>query len=267
MAPPKRKPRRPETPTPSALFSDARRRRRCRTGAGPARKALVIVFLAVAVVVPDLASRLVQPRRDGVLDRRLCGGSLRFPAGACCTSSRAGGSRCASRRRRAPASRVDVFVTTVHEPVDMLRRTLLAARSIDYPHQTWLLDDGDRAEMRRLAAELAAATSRARERRRQGAGCLNNALQFSTAEFVAAVRRRPRAGAATSWSRPSATSRDPRSASCRRRWTSTTSTPSPHRRERARRLARLDRSVALLPRDPARQRLARTRRSAAAAAR
>jgi cellulose synthase (UDP-forming) len=49
---------------------------------------------------------------------------------------------------------VDVFVTTVDEPAEMVRRTLLAARNMEYAHQTWLLDDGNRPEMRRSAAAL-----------------------------------------------------------------------------------------------------------------
>jgi len=49
---------------------------------------------------------------------------------------------------------VDVFVTTVDEPAEMVRRTLLAARNMEYAHQTWLLDDDNRPEMRRLAGEL-----------------------------------------------------------------------------------------------------------------
>src|SRR5262245_1153654 len=60
--------------------------------------------------------------------------------------------------RDAPAPRpgltVDVFVTTYNEPGEMIRRTLLAARNMEYPHQTWLLDDGNRPELRKLAAEL-----------------------------------------------------------------------------------------------------------------
>ena len=91
--------------------------------------------------------------------------------------------------REAPRPRaglaVDVFVTTYDEPVELLRRTLLAARSMDYPHQTWLLDDGDRAEMRRLAGELGCRYISRREHAGARAGNLNNALKFSTAELVA----------------------------------------------------------------------------------
>jgi cellulose synthase (UDP-forming) len=80
---------------------------------------------------------------------------------------------------------VDVFVTTVDEPVETVRRTLLAARSMEYAHQTWLLDDGNRPEMRRLAAGLRCRYIARNEPERERAGCLNNALKFSTAEVVA----------------------------------------------------------------------------------
>ncbi len=49
---------------------------------------------------------------------------------------------------------VDVFIPTINESAAIVRRTLMAARHMDYPHETWLLDDGNRPEMARLAAEL-----------------------------------------------------------------------------------------------------------------
>jgi cellulose synthase (UDP-forming) len=84
-----------------------------------------------------------------------------------------------------PGRSVDVFVTSYDEPVEMVRRTLLAARTMDYPHQTWLLDDGNRPEMRRLAAELGCRYIARRVNTDAKAGNLNNALLFSTAELVA----------------------------------------------------------------------------------
>lgn len=80
---------------------------------------------------------------------------------------------------------VDVFVTTVDEPVETVRRTLLAARNMEYAHQTWLLDDGNRAEMRQLATALRCRYIARNEPVRGRAGCLNNALRFSSAELVA----------------------------------------------------------------------------------
>jgi cellulose synthase (UDP-forming) len=84
-----------------------------------------------------------------------------------------------------PGLAIDVFVTTYDEPVELVRRTLLAARNMDYPHQSWLLDDGDRPEMRNLAAELGCRYIARRDNADAKAGNLNNALRFSTAAFVA----------------------------------------------------------------------------------
>lgn len=84
-----------------------------------------------------------------------------------------------------PGLAVDVFVPTYNEPLDVVRRTLLAARKIRYPHETWLLDDGNRSEMKALAAELGVHYL-ARERN-VGAkgGNLNNGLAHAKGAFVA----------------------------------------------------------------------------------
>ncbi len=80
---------------------------------------------------------------------------------------------------------VDVLVPTYNEPVEVVRRTLLAAIRMDYPHQTWLLDDGDRREMADLAARLGCRYLARRHNTDAKAGNLNNALAHSTAAFVA----------------------------------------------------------------------------------
>jgi len=80
---------------------------------------------------------------------------------------------------------VDVFITTFDEPVAMVRRTLLAAQRMDYPHQTWLLDDGSRTQMRDLAEELECRYLSRPQNTDAKAGNLNNALKYSRAEFVA----------------------------------------------------------------------------------
>ncbi len=91
--------------------------------------------------------------------------------------------------RHAPVAQqglaVEVLVTTVDEPVEMVRRTLVAARSMDYPHETWLLDDGDRASMQALARELGVQYIARPANTGSRAGNLNNALRYSHAEFVA----------------------------------------------------------------------------------
>ena len=57
---------------------------------------------------------------------------------------------------------VDVFITCYDEPLQLLRRTAIGARAIRYPHQTYMLDDGKRDEVRAMARSSASATSGAR---------------------------------------------------------------------------------------------------------
>lgn len=80
---------------------------------------------------------------------------------------------------------VDVFVPTYNESVSIIRRTLYAAVNIEYPHQTWLLDDGNRPEMKALAEELGCRYLARKENTEAKAGNLNNALKHSTADFIA----------------------------------------------------------------------------------
>lgn len=80
---------------------------------------------------------------------------------------------------------VDLLILANGEPLDRIRPCLLAARNIDYPHRTWLLDAGDSAELRDLARELDAhhlpspAPGTGRNQR------LNRALGQSTADYLA----------------------------------------------------------------------------------
>ncbi len=84
-----------------------------------------------------------------------------------------------------PGLTVDVFVPTYNESVNLLRHTLLAASRMEYPHQTWLLDDGNRPEMAALAKELGCRYLTRTENTDAKAGNLNNALSHSQADFVA----------------------------------------------------------------------------------
>lgn len=91
--------------------------------------------------------------------------------------------------RRAPPARldvtVDVFVPTYNESVDLVRKTLLAARGMDHPHRTWLLDDGRRPEMRALAAQLGCEYLERGDNLHAKAGNLNHALKYSSGELIA----------------------------------------------------------------------------------
>ncbi|AOJ11971.1 glycosyltransferase [Burkholderia mayonis] len=80
---------------------------------------------------------------------------------------------------------VDVFVPTYNESVDLVRQTLLAALRIDYPHETWLLDDGNRESMRVLARDLGCEYLARAQNTHAKAGNLNHALSHSQGEFVA----------------------------------------------------------------------------------
>jgi cellulose synthase (UDP-forming) len=80
---------------------------------------------------------------------------------------------------------VDIFVTTYNEPVSMLRRTLVAAKLVRRATRVVLLDDGNRAEMKALAAELGVDYLARETNLHAKAGNLNNALEHSTADFIA----------------------------------------------------------------------------------
>jgi cellulose synthase (UDP-forming) len=86
----------------------------------------------------------------------------------------------------APAdARVAVFVPTINESVDIVRRTLMAALRMKHASEVWLLDDGNRAAMRVLAQELGCRYLARTENSHAKAGNLNNALGHTDAEFIA----------------------------------------------------------------------------------
>ncbi|QWC86730.1 glycosyltransferase [Nocardioidaceae bacterium] len=87
-----------------------------------------------------------------------------------------------------PDATVDVFVCTYNEPIDLVMTTARAALEVRHPHRTWILDDGDRLELRAVAeaAGIGYLTRSAdwRDRPRHAkAGNLNNALMATDAEF------------------------------------------------------------------------------------
>src|SRR5579864_8019471 len=84
-----------------------------------------------------------------------------------------------------PGIRVDVFVPTYGESVELVRKTLLAAMAMDYPHTTWLLDDGRRPAMQVLASELGCRYLTRPDNLHAKAGDLNHALEHSQGELIA----------------------------------------------------------------------------------
>lgn len=88
-----------------------------------------------------------------------------------------------------PGATVDVFITTYNEPIELVARTAEAATGIRWPHQTWILDDGARPEMRAVAERLGIGyltrTSDWEGKARHAkAGNLNNALFQTSGEFL-----------------------------------------------------------------------------------
>ncbi len=83
-----------------------------------------------------------------------------------------------------PGRRVDVYVCTYDEPVEVVAATLAGCRALTYPHTTYLLDDGRRAEMKELA-ELAGAQYMTRpDNSHAKAGNINAALPRTDGELV-----------------------------------------------------------------------------------
>ncbi len=84
---------------------------------------------------------------------------------------------------------VDVFITCYNEPVELVRETAVAARDIHWPHQTYILDDGNSPEMRAMAEELGIgyvvrSLDWQGKARHAKAGNLNNALFQTKGEFL-----------------------------------------------------------------------------------
>jgi cellulose synthase (UDP-forming) len=105
--------------------------------------------------------------------------------------TRAGGRSAAVRG--SVSGTLDVFVTVCGEPVEMVERTLRAALAIDYPHRTYLLNDGFLAEMNnweeieRLAERYGVRSFTRSAGRRGKAGNLNHALERTDGDFVVTI--------------------------------------------------------------------------------
>ena len=83
--------------------------------------------------------------------------------------------------------RIAVLVATYDEPEDVLLPTVAAAVALEPAHETWVLDDGQRPSVERLAAELGARYLARRDRTHAKAGNLNHALGRIDADLVAVL--------------------------------------------------------------------------------
>jgi cellulose synthase (UDP-forming) len=80
---------------------------------------------------------------------------------------------------------IDVFITAYGEPPELVRRTVVAAREMALPHQTWVLDDGGSDELAQVCAEEGVGYLRRDGREHAKAGNVNAALARTTGEYVA----------------------------------------------------------------------------------
>lgn len=79
---------------------------------------------------------------------------------------------------------VDVFVPTYNEDPAILRATIEACNRMDYPHKTYVLDDGKRESIKELAAELGVAYITRPDNRHAKAGNMNHAFEKTDGEFI-----------------------------------------------------------------------------------
>ncbi|NWF52014.1 MAG: glycosyltransferase, partial [Nitrospirae bacterium] len=84
-----------------------------------------------------------------------------------------------------PGMTVDFYIPTYNEDIRLVRETALGCLNVNYPHNVYILDDGDRPEFKRMAEEIGCYYIRRGERSGAKAGNLNNALQLTKGEFIA----------------------------------------------------------------------------------
>jgi cellulose synthase (UDP-forming) len=86
-----------------------------------------------------------------------------------------------------PGLRIAVLVPTYNEPVEVLLPTVAASVALRPVHETWVLDDGRRDEVRRMAELLGARYLTRTDNAHAKAGNLNHALGVVDADIVAVL--------------------------------------------------------------------------------
>lgn len=81
-------------------------------------------------------------------------------------------------------AKVDAYIPTYNEEPELLRGTIEAALAMDYPHETYVLDDGNRPEVRELTEELGAKYLNRDSNIHAKAGNLNHAMEMTDGEFI-----------------------------------------------------------------------------------
>ncbi len=83
---------------------------------------------------------------------------------------------------------VDVYIPTYNEPLSVVRSTVIASLSIDWPEDklhVYILDDGTRDEFRDFAAQVGAGYITRAEHNHAKAGNLNHAMTLTSGEYIA----------------------------------------------------------------------------------
>ena len=83
--------------------------------------------------------------------------------------------------------RLAVLIPTYDESPEVLLPAIAAAVAVRLPHTTWVLDDGARPEVARLAEQLGARYLTREDRRHAKAGNVNHALEHIEADVVAVL--------------------------------------------------------------------------------
>lgn len=84
--------------------------------------------------------------------------------------------------------RVDIFIPTYNEPMNVVRPTILAALAMDWPKdklRVYVLDDGRRQEFKQLCDKIGATHITRTDSKHAKAGNLNRAMQKTDGEFIA----------------------------------------------------------------------------------
>ena len=90
----------------------------------------------------------------------------------------------ARRPAPTPGRKVDVYVCTYDEPAEVIMATLAGCRALAYPHTTYLLDDGRRPEMEKIARLAGARYLTRPDNSHAKAGNLNAALPRTDGDLV-----------------------------------------------------------------------------------
>jgi cellulose synthase (UDP-forming) len=83
-----------------------------------------------------------------------------------------------------PGRKIDVYVCTYNEPLEVVAATLAGCRALTYPHTTYLLDDGRQPEMAELARTAGVEYLTRPDNSHAKAGNINAALSRTEGELV-----------------------------------------------------------------------------------